>query len=323
MRYVITGAGQIGTQLAKVLVSAGHSVTVVRRGTGAVDGADLLRGDAGDRDLMRRAVEGDGGAGRQAGPATAVFHCIHTSYDSRAWREHLPSREQVVMDVAADAGVPVVFPESVYAFGAAAQELQEPLNQGLLSPASPLGEVRAELLTARRAHRARTLSVVAADLVGPTAEPKSSVFHLLVLGPAMSARTAWVLGDSDARRSATTIRDLTTAMVVAAEHASALAPDGDVVLTAPSTEPLSQREMVGSAAVASGVSPRPVRKIPWWVIRLAGFASPTMRELRANRYLWDMQAIMYPGALESRFNVQASRWDDVLQELVTARANAA
>lgn len=306
MHYVITGAGQIGSQLARDLLDAGHSVTVIRRGTPVEEGALLLQGDAGDRALLQRAVAG------QEEAASAIFHCIHTTYDSAAWRRELPHREQAVMDVAADAGIPVIFPESVYAFGTRAQNLSEPLTTGSVAPASPLGEVRAELLAARRQHRARTVSVVAADLVGPTADPRTSVFTLLLFGPALSSRTAWVLGDPDVERSVTTIPDITAAMVAAADDANVLVAEGDAVLTAPSTRPLSQRTMAADIAETVGVRPRPVRKTPWWVVRLAGFFSATMRELHGNRYLWDAPAVIHPGILESRYGHTPASWDNVL-----------
>lgn len=242
MRYVVTGAGQIGTQLTRDLISAGHDVVVIRRGREVVDGAELFRGDAGDRDLLRRAVGDPDRTDRAGDPdrTAAVFHCIHTSYDSRAWSADLPQREQAVMDVAAAQGIPVIFPESVYAFGTGARALSEEVVASA-APVSPLGRVRAALLDARREHPARTLSVVAADLVGPTADPKTSVFTLMVLGPASRGRTARVLGDPDVPRSVTYIPDLSTAMTVAAVNARELAPDGDAVVVAPSTVTMTQR----------------------------------------------------------------------------------
>ncbi len=292
MRYVITGAGQIGTQLAIDLIGAGHEVTVIRRGEGVVEGAALVRGDAGDRDLLRSVVLGKGVA--------AIFHCIHTSYDSRAWTTDLPPREQAVLDVAAEAGIPVVFPESVYAFGTGAQELTEEVLAQTPVPASPLGEVRAQLLASRAAHPATTLSIVAADLIGPTADPATSVFEMLVLGPASSGKTAWVLGDPDARRSVTWIPDLTAAMVAAAEHADTLVSDGDAVLLAPASVTMAQRQMADAASPDRKAT---VRHIPWPVLRVAGWFSPMMRELHHQRYLWDSPAVLGRGILETDFGV--------------------
>lgn len=321
MRYLITGAGQIGSQLALDLVASGHHVTVIRRGTGVPDGADLVRGDAGDRDLLRRVVAGGPGGDPVAEPVAAVFHCIHTSYDARAWAADLPDREQAVMDVAAEYGVPVVFPESVYAFGTAAQDLDdgpdggpdggtaERAVTGEVEPASPLGEIRARLLAARAAHPARTISVVAADLIGPTADPASAVFQLLVFGPAAAGKRAWVLGDPDVPRSVTWIPDLTAAMVSAAEHAGELAPRGTAVLLAPTTLTMTQRQM--AEAVAPDGRAR-VSHIPWWILRVAGVFSPMMRELRRQRYLWDAPAVLRPGHLEERCGLRPTAQKDVL-----------
>lgn len=313
MRYLVTGAGQIGTQLTRDLVAAGHHVTVIRRGADAPDGADLMRGDAGDRDLLRRAVTGGSGSGPAAEPVAGVFHCIHTSYDARAWATDLPDREQAVMDVAAEAGVPVVFPESVYAFGTVAQDLDDGTVEGAVrgdvEPASPLGEIRVNLLAARAAHPARTLSVVAADLIGPTADPASSAFHLLVLGPAAAGQRVWMLGDPDVPRSVTWIPDLTAAMVSAAEHAGELAPRGTAVLLAPTTLTMTQRQM--AEAVAPDGRAR-VSHIPWWILRVAGVFSPMMRELRRQRYLWDAPAVLRPGHLEERYGLRPTAQKDVL-----------
>lgn len=313
MRYLVTGAGQIGTQLTRDLVTAGHRVTVLRRGAGVPDGADLVRGDAGDRDLLRRIIAGGSDGEPADEPVAAVFHCIHASYDSRTWAADLPDREQAVMDVAAEAGVPVVFPESVYAFGAAARDLDDRTVAGAVTgeveTASPLGEVRAGLLAARAAHPARTLSVVAADFVGPTADPASSVFHLLVFGPAAAGKRAWVLGDPDASRSVTWIPDLTAAMVMAAEHAEELAPEGSAVLLAPAALTMTQRQM--AVAVAPDGHAR-VSHIPWWGLRVAGVFSPMMRELRRQRYLWDAPAVLRPGLLEERYGLRPTPQKDVL-----------
>ena len=112
--------------------------------------------------------------------------------------------------------------------------------------------MRRGLLAAREAHPVRTLSVVAADLLGPTANPQTSVYKMMVLGPARRGRTAWVMGDPDAPRSFTYIPDLSAAMVMAAQRCEALAPGGSAVLMAPSGGPLSQRQMAADAACVAG-----------------------------------------------------------------------
>lgn len=126
MKILITGAGQIGNAIVRSLRATGDDVTVIRRSTHPIEGVRVISGDAGERALLER----------EARSADAIMHCIHAPYTAQAWREELPHREQAVMDVAASLGIPVVFPESVYAFEAQAHDLHEGAP---IHPCSPLG----------------------------------------------------------------------------------------------------------------------------------------------------------------------------------------
>lgn len=160
-----------------------------------------MRGDAGDRALMARLTAST--------PPDAVVHTVHAAYDHRVWRTELPPREQAVMGLAAGIGIPVVFPESVYAWGDAARDLTEGTP---VAPTTPLGEVRIELLAARAAHSARTLSIVAADLIGPTAATSGSMATALVVRPAAAGRRVWLPGDPAAPHALTQLPDLARAL---------------------------------------------------------------------------------------------------------------
>ncbi|SMY12169.1 NAD-dependent epimerase/dehydratase family protein [Brevibacterium jeotgali] len=301
MHYLVTGAGQIGAQLVRGLTDSGHSVTVLRRSTAPVPGAHTLSGDVADPRLLREAADG----------ASAIFHCVHSSYDHKAWLRDLPHREAAVMDVAAELDIPVVFPESVYAYGERARSLKE---SSAAAPVSPLGEVRAMLLASRASHTARTISVIAADLIGPTANPQSSVLQLLVMDPAGRGRRAWIMGDPDAARTFTYIPDMTRAMVAAAQNAEVVSAAGDAVLTVPAAPALTQREMAADAARAKGRKPAGVSRIPTWALRIVGFASPLFRELAAQSYLWAHPSVLEPGMLARERTVEPTPWTEVLEE---------
>lgn len=280
MHYIVTGAGQIGQQLVKDLVERGHEVTVVRRSPDEVPGARLVQGDVIDPAVLENAIEED---------TAAIFHCIHAAYDSKVWRENLPPREETVLDFAHKHDIPVVFPESVYAFGAAARYLDTETVNSRPNPVSPLGEVRALLLEKRKSHSATAISVVAADLVGPSADPKSSIIPLLVTGPAAQGKRSFMLGNPDLKRSVTYIPDLSMCMMWAADHAEQLSNEGKPVLIAPSGEAKTQREMAHQANAQGGAK---VTQIPWVFIWILGKFSPTFRELHAQRYLWDSEAVL-------------------------------
>lgn len=296
MKYVITGAGQIGTQLAQDLLADGHEVTVVQRTARPIEGVTCVVGDAGDPEILRTAAQG----------ASAIFHCIHAAYDPKSWREELPQRERTVMDVAAEAGIPVVFPESVYAFGAGAEDLSE---TSPLRPCSPLGEVRAELLAARAAHPATTLSVVASDLVGPTSTPSSSMALATVIAPVAKGRPAFVLADPDLPHALTYIPDMTRAMIVAARHADELAPDGDRILLVPGQPAQSLRQL--ALRVADGGRARVV-KVPRGVLRAAGLLNASMRSLHRQGYLWYRPTVLRDGVLATSYGLTATPWDEMI-----------
>lgn len=303
MRYVIIGAGQIGTQLAGDLVRAGHDVTVVRRST-ATSPAPIrtIAADVIDVDAWAPAAEG----------AAAIFHCMHAPYDSRVWARVLPPREQAVMDVAVRCSIPVVFPESMYAFGTQARDLHEGAP---LAPISPLGEVRADLLRARAAHPAATLSVVGSDLIGPSASA-GSVAALTVVGPLAAGRRAWLLGGPDAPHSWTSIPDLSRAMIHCAVHADRLAPAGDAVLHCPTAAPRSLRELAEDAAQILG---RPARTatVPRAALHLARPFHPMLRELDRQQYLWREPCVLQPGRLILEGELSPTPWEDALRAMVT------
>lgn len=304
MKYLITGAGQVGSAIAQQLDAVGHDVVVIRRSEKSIPGAPSARvvaGDAGDSELLERELDG----------ADAVFHCIHAAYDARAWRATLPGRELAVMNAAAAHGVPVIFPESVYAYGHAAEDLVEGADESAPVPCSPLGQIRAELLAARAAHPARTLSLVASDLFGPTAEPGTSVATLSVINPIARGRRGFLLGDPGLLHSLTYLPDMSRAMIHAADHAESLAPEGDAVLHVPSLPAETMRDMAVRVAALTGNRPR-LTGVPAWPVAIASHLHPMARELRNQSYLWRRPAILRDGRLAAVPQLAPTPWDDSL-----------
>ncbi|WKD61975.1 NAD dependent epimerase/dehydratase family protein [Corynebacterium ciconiae DSM 44920] len=295
MHALITGAGQIGRALTTHLDSFGHTCTLLRRSSSPVPGARVVTGDAGDPALLRSLNQ----------PAfDAIFHCIHTSYTEQAWRRELPSRERAIMDLAAELDIPVIFPESVYAFGVSARDLHEGTA---VQPCSPLGQVRAELLEQRAGHRATTISVVAADLCGPTAHRAASIPTLSVIAPTARGARGWLLGDADLPHSITYLPDLAHAMTYCAHHREKIAPAGTAVVHCPCPAPESMRQLAQRVAAYAGTTPR-LSTVPSWLVRVAGHAHPVARELNNQRYLWREPAVLRPG----RLGITASSWPEII-----------
>lgn len=313
MKYLVIGGGQIARQLVASIEARGDEAVVLRRREEAVGGARVVAGDAGDAgDAPTVLAAADG--------ASAILHCVHTSYDPAAWRRDLPGPERAAMDAGARLGIPVIFPESVYAFGTGAQRVSE---DSPIAPASPLGEVRAELLAARRAHPARTASVVASDLLGPTASGTGSVILSQVLRPASAGKGAWVLGDPDAPHAVTAIQDLAAAMLAVADDPARWVPENDAILLAPTAEARSQRAMAADAAALAGVRPAAVRSLPAWLLRLLGVFSPMMRQLHHQLYLWNAPSRLLPGRLSAEGGLTPMAWDELLRSAPLEAAPAA
>lgn len=306
MKYLVIGAGQIGGQLVRELSARGDEVMVLRRSAQASrDGVRVVRGDAADPRLVAQAADG----------ASAIFHCIHTAYDHRAWRRELPRREQVAMDVAARCGIPVVFPESVYAYGSAAEDLAEGADP---RPCSPLGQVRSELLRDRARHPAEAISVVAADLIGPGTSSSASVATGMVLEPLVRGRRPLALADPSQPHSWTYLPDLVQSMVFLADHASAVLSRGQHVWNAPTPEPRSVQELVAEAQQLLAGPSRRLRRVPSVLFKAAAPFSATARELAAQQYLWRNPAVLQPGRLMQEGLQAPTDWATVMKDSLAA-----
>lgn len=300
MKILVTGAGQIGNAIVRSLRATGDDVTVIRRSAHPIEGVRVIAGDAGKRALLEREARG----------ADAIMHCIHAPYTAKAWREELPHREQAVMDVAEGLGVPVVFPESVYAFGAQAHDLHEGAP---IHPCSPLGDVRAELLDARAAHAAHTASIVAADLVGKGASAKASVPTMSIVNPTLAGKACWTFGSPDTPHAMTFVSDLADAMIhVAREHTRVFANNSSVTLNAPAPAPITFRELARTVSARANVGEPKIHTIPAWALSLTGLASPTLRSLSQQRYLWDSPSRLAPGALTEEHGLESTRWSEAI-----------
>lgn len=311
MHHLLIGEGQIGREILEQALAAGDTVTVLRRSAvtdGERPGLTRVRGDVLDSAVLERAADG----------ADAIHACFHAPYDVRIWRRELPVRERSVLETAAELDLPVVFPESMYAFLGDAEDLHE---DAPFSPRDPKGEMRAGLLHARREHAARTLSIVASDLLGPTSVGTgASVAGSLVIEPIVAGRRVIAPTALDAPHSLTFTPDLARAMLHAARHADRLPADG--VLHAPTAPPRSLRELAvrtsGLLEAERSARPRAPWSIPRAALRAASPFSTMMREIADIGDLWYRPCRLAPGILTIEEGLTATSWEDAVDETVAA-----
>lgn len=341
MRQLIIGEGQIGQELIAAALGRGDEVTVLRRS--AVSDTDTrarygdhisaghgdrisaghgddqnhrihrIQGDTTDPDTLDRAL-------RAAGGADVIQATFHAPYDSRIWRRTLPAAEATVLDAAARADLPVVFPESMYPFLRTAADVHE---GDPFAPGEAKGEIRVDLITARRAHPATTVSVVAADLIGPTSVGTwGSVINATVIEPLAAGQRPFLTGALAAKHSLTHIPDLAAAMLVAGDHAAELRQDGlDGVVHAPTAPAHTLRAVVDQVTEQLDARRRRLVTMPRPLLRLAGLAQRSMYEIAAIGDLWYRDCRLHPGVLATDYGLQPTDWVEALNASITAAAS--
>lgn len=312
MHHLVIGEGQIGRAIIERALADGDTVTVLRRtAKDPSPGIRRVAGDVLDPASLEAAIDG----------ADAVMATFHAPYDARLWREQLPPRELAVLDAAAERGIPVVLPESFYGFQGGAASLAEDASP---SPQDEKGRVRVELLAARRAHRARTLSVIASDLIGPsTVGTGAAVATAMVIEPVLAGRRAILFGRADAPHTLTHVPDLAAAMLHAARRAEHLTgAAGDAVLNAPAAPARTQRELIAEVSRLVGAPARRPIPIPRAALTLLAPFNTFARELHGISGLWYGPCVQVPGRLEREEGLVATSWEDAVGATVRAAQGA-
>jgi nucleoside-diphosphate-sugar epimerase len=160
--HVVFGAGQIGVPLALELVRRGHTVRMVRRGSGAAPaGVTLHSGDAGDAAFVAEATRG----------AAVLYHCMNPAYSAADWSRELPRWRSALLAAAGKHGARIVLLDNLYMLG-------RPNGSALsetspIAPASRKGEIRAHewqaWLAAYHKGDARVTCGRGSDFYGPGA----------------------------------------------------------------------------------------------------------------------------------------------------------
>ncbi|WP_210602591.1 NAD-dependent epimerase/dehydratase family protein [Brevibacterium oceani] len=317
---LIIGNGQIGAEIATQLTHAGTTVRIATRSGGVpaaahshstpteggaaatttVAAPTRLKADASDREQLIEAARG----------ADVIFACAHAAYDSRVWERVLPALDAAVLDTAAKLDIPVVFPESVYAFAG----LNRPITED--SPFAPVedkGRIRQRLLEARAAHPATSASVIAGDLLGRTAEPKTSVVRMCITEPIAHGRRAFLPARADVAHGITVIADLAAAMIRAAELLADVAAGTHRLLIAPSSNPTLSEIAEFTHSELGSRAKRPLA-LPHWVIRTIGLFDRSMYEVGQLGPIWYEPCVIEPGTLAG--SVPTTDWRDGVRQML-------
>ncbi|MGP5395742.1 NAD-dependent epimerase/dehydratase family protein [Arthrobacter rhombi] len=286
-QFLVTGSGPVGSTLALQLADAGHTVVMATRsGSGPAHRLiHRVRADATDASQLAKTATG----------ASAIFHCVHAAYRADAWRAMLPQAEEVVLKVAGEQGIPVVFPEGLYAYSEPDQVMDED------SPREAAGGkrgIRTGLLAARQASGTSTVSMVASDFFGPLVENAHAGSRMLEA--VFSGKRLFAIGHPGQPHSFTFVPDLAAAMIRASERPELW----NRVLHAPTAVPTTQRDLAAAFARAAGVEPPPVSGLPGWLLRLVSVAAPGLHEMTEMAYQFDRPFIMESHASQEALGLE-------------------
>lgn len=298
--HVVTGAGPVGSTVARQLADHGHQVRLLTRSGSGPDHPliERRRVDVSRTDQLDEAFAG----------AAAVFHCIHASaYAAAAWRRELPAAERVVLEAAGRAGAVVVFPESLYAYGVVDRPITEDLPR---DAAWGKPGVRTDLLRAREASPTPTISVAASDFYGPLVRTSHAGERMV---PAVLAgRTIRVVGSLDQPHSFTYVPDLAAAMIRAAADESLW----DSFLHAPTAPAVTQQQLIEHFAATAGVPVPKTGVIPALAMRAAGLVHRQTRELAEMDYQFTAPFVLDSSRSEQRLGLAPTPIEVAAKETV-------
>lgn len=297
MRHVVFGTGQVGRPLVERLVAAGHDVVAVNRdGRGGIPGARFVGGDAADTAFTT-----------QVCAAADVVHFCLNALDYGQWTTQFPPLQRGVVAGAAATGARLVVLDNLYAYG---PPDGRPLVETMAArPTSAKSATRAamteELLAAHAAGDVEVVIGRASDYFGPGA--LRSALGETVFIPALSGRTAQVMGDPTQLHSYSYTPDVAAALIALGTA------DGVTgqVWHLPVAPARTTRQVVERLYELTGHRPR-LLAAGRTTLRAVGLFKPTMREYLHTLYQFSDPWVVDDTKFRDRFGDSATPLDDAL-----------
>ena len=294
-KYVVVGAGQIGTQIAGQLAARGGQVTVVSRQPHAF-GAGIRHVV---KDVMVDPLDD------VVADASAVFVALNVAYDHKLWARTLPVMNRRVADAAKHTRLVVL--ENLYVYGES--QAHRALRADMpLAPSSRKGEVRAtiarDLFAPERVGAQLVTSVRPPDFWGPGLV--SALLDDKALKGIVAGKKPLAIGDPDALHARAYVDDVAAAMI-------ALAHGDEGVFGRPWHAPsihVSTRALVAAIASAAGVADPGVRVLPRFAFNALAKVVPILSELHEMAYLWDRPHLVDDAEFRARFRMAPTSLED-------------
>jgi nucleoside-diphosphate-sugar epimerase len=292
--HVVFGTGQVGHHLVDRLLARGLRVRSVRRSAESSrhPNHETLQADVADREAAVRAAAG----------AAVVYQCINAPY--HLWPTQLPPLYHHTAAAARSAGARLVVLDNVYAIGATGTFDEATPER----PCSRKGMLRKQLADELRAMHARgdvALTIGrASDFFGPGAD-NTSLLHARALTQLRAGQTVDVLGDPDQPHSWSYVPDVAEGLGQLGLHPELAGQ----TLHLPVAPALSARAVLTALASALGV-PLRLRRMPGWMLTVAGLFSPFMREVPEMQYQFTEPFVMSDARIRHLLGLEPTPFDE-------------
>lgn len=307
--HTVIGAGQIGTQLARLLAVQGYTVRLVRRGEleAAIPGVTFMRGDVTDRTFADAVCRG----------ATVVYNCANPP-DYHKWDGVLQPLYRAVREAAGRAGARLVQLDNLYMYG---RPPRAPFDERTpMEPCSDKGKLRKqlveELFDAHRRGDVQVTSGRASDYFGPDT-PSAMLLRPDVYDRILAGSTVYVLLNPDMPHSYSYTPDVARGLMVLGSHPAALGRAWHL----PTTAQVTSRELLERFAARAGTTIK-VRRVPRWAIRSLGVLVPFLGATVEMMYQWEVPYLLDDGDFRRVFGVEATPMDEAIDATLRAHQRA-
>ncbi|MFI6510248.1 NAD-dependent epimerase/dehydratase family protein [Streptosporangium sp. NPDC050855] len=297
-KHVIAGAGQVGSEVARLLAGQGHEVVLLSRSGSGPDlpGVRRVAADVSDRERLTALTQG----------AMVLYNCVNPRYHE--WARDWPPLAASLLGAAETTGAGYVILGNLYVYAAPDRPMRE--DDPLEAP-SAKGAIRARVwrqaLASHEAGRSRVTEVRGSDYFGPGCLDQSHLGERFV--PALlSGRPVRFAGDPSQPHSWTYVPDVARTLIAAGEGDRAWGRAWHV----PTNEPMTAREVAARLCALAGVPDPGVRAMPHLLLRAAGVFSPMLRELEELRYQFVRPFVLDSTATREAFGIEPTPMDEAL-----------
>jgi nucleoside-diphosphate-sugar epimerase len=300
---ILGSTGNIGTALAKELITYTTDIRLVSRNPKKINPGDsLYKADLLNPEEVKEAIKGP----------SVVYLVVGITYKTKLWEEQWPIIMKNVINACKIENAKLVFFDNMYCY--------DPDHVGRLTEKSPInpksrkGKVRAQIanMLMEEVNNGQLTGMIvrAADFYGPNA--RQSFLNESVINRMKAGKKAQWLYDKDKKHSFTYIPDAAFATAFLAQKESAW---NQVWHLPTSNEYPSGQDVVDILAKLLGVSNK-VAVLPGFMVSFLGLFIPILKEIKELRYQLDQDYCLDSSKIEHAFGLKATSIKEGLKNCV-------